>query len=326
MKLLTTFLATLLLIISSPAQESPELKEAADLTDSVIKLFKEQKYAEALPLAKRALEIREKLLPRNDPRIGSSLTNLGEVYVGKRDFGKAMETFQRLLQHQTELFGPEDVTLAPTLERLGVLYFRQGDSDKAEDAFKQAVALKEKSLGADNVQVAQPLFNLAELYRSRRDFDRAAAAFRRTLQIYGKHSGVSSADYERVSDVYSCVGYETKNDDIFKDVKAIWKQFATPAGITEAPAANVLNGRAISLPRPSYPERAREGRLSGYVVVKVKIDETGKVVDAKDMCQGPPYLSQSSVKAAYEARFTPTKLSGKPVPVYGVIQYNFVRR
>lgn len=37
-------------------------------------------------------------------------------------------------------------------------------------------------------------------------------------------------------------------------------------------------------------------------------------------------LSESSVAAAYKARFTPTKLSGKSVQVYGVIQYNFVRR
>jgi hypothetical protein len=38
------------------------------------------------------------------------------------------------------------------------------------------------------------------------------------------------------------------------------------------------------------------------------------------------HLSESSVAAAYSARFTPTKLSGKPVRVYGVIQYNFVNR
>jgi hypothetical protein len=60
------------------------------------------------------------------------------------------------------------------------------------------------------------------------------------------------------------------------------------------------------------------------VVVKIKIDETGTVVSAKDMCGGPPYLSESSVQAAYGARFSPTKLSGKPVPVYGIIQFRFV--
>lgn len=82
---------------------------------------------------------------------------------------------------------------------------------------------------------------------------------------------------------------------------------------------------AISLPKPDYPKEARERYLAGTVVVKVESDETGKVISAKDMCKGPPYLSQSSVASALKARFTPTKLSGMPVKVKGVIQYRFVR-
>jgi TonB family protein len=81
---------------------------------------------------------------------------------------------------------------------------------------------------------------------------------------------------------------------------------------------------AISLPKPEYPAAARDRRLSGIVIVKVLIDETGKVIRAQDMCQGPPFLSESSIKAALKARFTPTKLSGMPVKVNGVIQYKFV--
>jgi len=60
--------------------------------------------------------------------------------------------------------------------------------------------------------------------------------------------------------------------------------------------------------------------------VKVTIDESGKVIGAKDMCQGPPYLSESAVGAAGKARFTPTKLHGQPVKVTGIIQYKFVKQ
>ena len=88
----------------------------------------------------------------------------------------------------------------------------------------------------------------------------------------------------------------------------------------------VLNGRALELPQPSYPAEAQQRRLMGMIVVKVEIDETGKVIKAADMCQGLPYLSEAAVAAAWKARFTPTKLSGMPVKVKGVIQYNFTRR
>jgi len=62
------------------------------------------------------------------------------------------------------------------------------------------------------------------------------------------------------------------------------------------------------------------------VVVMVEIDEQGKVTGAKDLCQGLPYLSESAVNAALKARFSPTMLSGTPVKVTGVIQYNFISR
>jgi hypothetical protein len=38
---------------------------------------------------------------------------------------------------------------------------------------------------------------------------------------------------------------------------------------------------------------------------------------------GLPYLSEASVNAARFARFSPTKISGMPVKVVGVIQYHY---
>ena len=81
---------------------------------------------------------------------------------------------------------------------------------------------------------------------------------------------------------------------------------------------------ALSLGKPLYPAEARELRLAGTVVVLVEIDETGKVTRASDLCEGPPYLSEASVRAAMKSRFSPTKLSGKPVKVNGMILYKFV--
>lgn len=324
MKLLIILCAGLLLVGLPAQQDAPEPKEAEVLTEAVVQLINEKKYNEALDPAKRALEIREKALPRNDQRIGNSLIYLIDIYTAKRDFGKAKEMLLRLLQHQTERFGADHVKLAATLERLGVLHYRDGENRKAEDAYKRALALNEKEYGPDHVEVAHSLYGLAELYRALRDFERASPFYRRALKIFGKSLGVASPEFERTSEGYGCLGYEKTKHDVFGEINAIWQVLAGPDGPRQAPAGTILNGRAISLPRPAYPEGARERRLSGRVIVKVTIDETGQVISAKDMCGGPPYLSESSVAAAYTARFTPTKLSGKPVRVYGVIQYNFV--
>jgi protein TonB len=100
-----------------------------------------------------------------------------------------------------------------------------------------------------------------------------------------------------------------------------------PAPIKKAPpktiSGGVLNGKAVSLPKPAYPAAARAVRASGAVQVQVLIDETGKVVSAT-AAGGHPLLQAAAVSAARQARFSPTLLSGQPVKVSGIITYNFV--
>ncbi|MEK6278931.1 MAG: TonB family protein [Acidobacteriota bacterium] len=88
-------------------------------------------------------------------------------------------------------------------------------------------------------------------------------------------------------------------------------------------SGGVLNGKAISLPKPAYPPIARQAHASGTVVVQVTIDENGNVISATPV-SGHPLLRAVAAAAARGARFSPTKLSGQPVKVTGVITYNFV--
>ncbi|MCA1575084.1 MAG: TonB family protein, partial [Acidobacteria bacterium] len=107
------------------------------------------------------------------------------------------------------------------------------------------------------------------------------------------------------------------------------KKPETPAPTTEqsgkrAPiSGGVLNGKAITLPRPDYPAEARAARASGAVVVQVTIDEYGNVIAARAV-SGHQMLHQVSINAALQARFSPTFLMGEAVKVTGVITYNFV--
>ena len=95
-----------------------------------------------------------------------------------------------------------------------------------------------------------------------------------------------------------------------------------PRPILKPISGGVLNGTAIALPPPVYPDTARRMRTSGIVTVEVILDETGKVVSA-NATSGPTILRDAAVQAALKARFSPTKLSGQPVKVSGVINYKF---
>ena len=87
-------------------------------------------------------------------------------------------------------------------------------------------------------------------------------------------------------------------------------------------SGGVLNGKAISLPTPVYPPVAKAAKASGTVVVQVIIDENGNVISAHAV-SGHPLLQGAAVAAARAAKFSPTKLSGEPVKVNGVITYKF---
>ena len=85
----------------------------------------------------------------------------------------------------------------------------------------------------------------------------------------------------------------------------------------------ILNHKVISMPQPNYPAVARAARARGQVAVEVTIDEEGHVISARAV-RGHPLLQSAAVEAARQARFSPTRLSGQPVKVAGVLTYDFI--
>lgn len=90
-------------------------------------------------------------------------------------------------------------------------------------------------------------------------------------------------------------------------------------------SGGILNGKAVNLVKPEYPAEARAAGVGGTVMVQVLLDEEGNVLNATAV-SGDALLRQACVIAALGSKFSPTRLSGQPVKVSGVIQYNFVAR
>lgn len=109
-------------------------------------------------------------------------------------------------------------------------------------------------------------------------------------------------------------------------------------GQTNMKAINggVLNGKAVSLPKPEFPDSAKTAGVEGVVKVQVTIDENGNVESAQavkdesdsvelstEKADAKAALRESAERAALEAKFSPTVLNNNPVKVSGVIVYNF---
>ncbi|HZH91077.1 MAG TPA: energy transducer TonB [Pyrinomonadaceae bacterium] len=88
-------------------------------------------------------------------------------------------------------------------------------------------------------------------------------------------------------------------------------------------SSSVISSKIISKPAPAYPTLAKQARVHGTVTVEILVDEQGRVVAAQ-ATNGHPLLRMAAQQSAYQARFSPTTISGQPVKVAGVITYNFI--
>jgi TonB family protein len=100
----------------------------------------------------------------------------------------------------------------------------------------------------------------------------------------------------------------------------------------------VLNGKAVRLPKPTFPDEAKIAKAGGTVEVAVLIDEGGNVISAKRVSKAKDtaagaitesqrlraLLEDAAESAARLAKFSPTLVDGTPVKVSGQIVYNFL--
>lgn len=92
---------------------------------------------------------------------------------------------------------------------------------------------------------------------------------------------------------------------------------------TSRVSEGVLQGRAIRKVKPQYSAIARQVRAAGAVQVLVTISEEGNVIEAA-IIEGHPLLRSAAIEAARQWLFSPTKLSGIPVKVQGVLTFDFI--
>jgi protein TonB len=101
----------------------------------------------------------------------------------------------------------------------------------------------------------------------------------------------------------------------------------TPAPLKTRPqirlSSHVISSKILSKPAPPYPPLARQTRVEGTVTVEILVNEQGRVVAAQ-ATNGPLLLRAAAQQSAYQARFSPTTISGQAVKVSGVITYNFI--
>jgi len=86
-----------------------------------------------------------------------------------------------------------------------------------------------------------------------------------------------------------------------------------------------INGMAISLVKPAFPETAVAAQADGSAVsLFVAVDENGNVISAKCSLNCHPMLKDAAELAASTSKFKPLIKDGQAVKYDGILLYSFV--
>ena len=315
-----------------PAADASKAAEVDRLSQEALKLYGQRKYEEALPPAREALRLAEEAYGPRHPRLLALLYNLGAVQTGRPKRGEAGAALKRALPVY-EQTPTEGHTLAgEVLDLLGLLNFQDRQYGEAGKYWARAVEVAEKAFGPESLNLARPVYRLADFYRAVSDEKKAFPLYLRAVQLWLKEPRANKLFIDKAPDGYYCslINSDLNPGDVeramkdFHEMKRLVEPLPEPRG-ADVVNAGILHGKAISKPMPKYPQEAMRAGIAGAVAGKIVVDEEGKVAEANPMC-AHPVLMRAAREAALAARFTPTKLSGVPVRVTGIITYRFELR
>ncbi|MBV8234437.1 MAG: tetratricopeptide repeat protein [Acidimicrobiia bacterium] len=117
-------------------------------------LYHRARYAEAEPLLRRALALREQALGPDHPDTATCLHNLAALYDAQGRYAEAEPLRRRALAVHERALGPDHPATATSLNGLALLYDAQGRSAEAEPLYRRALAICEQALGPDHPHTA----------------------------------------------------------------------------------------------------------------------------------------------------------------------------
>ena len=152
----------------------------------------------------KALEIRERILDKNDPELANSYTNIGTFYMMEmKDYPKAMDYLMKGLAIREKIFGPENASTVNSYSTIGLLYRKMGDYAKSLEFYEKALVYREKCLGVEHPSTAISYQNLGNWYRLQGMYDKALEFYKKAWPIIEKAVGLN---HRRTAILYSNMG------------------------------------------------------------------------------------------------------------------------
>jgi CHAT domain-containing protein/Tfp pilus assembly protein PilF len=164
------------------SSQDPRLKEADQLENQARSFYSQGNPGAAVPLLRKALELREAVLPAGDIEIARTCNNLALILDEQGHYSDARPLYERTLQ----MLSADDPNRAVVLNNLAVVLGELAEYAAAKSLLDESLAMKEKARGPEHPDVATSLNNLAQLYVEQGEHAAARPLFERALRIREK--------------------------------------------------------------------------------------------------------------------------------------------
>jgi CHAT domain-containing protein/tetratricopeptide (TPR) repeat protein len=260
-----------LAVIASIAAQAQATDDLAALNKKVQTLYVQGKYAEAIPLAQRSLELTRSQKGSDHLDTADRMRWLASLYQAQGRYAEAEPLHKIALGISEMALGPDHPEVGGSLQSFASLYQVQGRYTEAEALYKRALVLNESALGPDHSDVGGPLRGLASLYQDQRRYPEAEPLFKRALAIAEKALGPNHPDVgsalSGVANLYRAQGRYSEAEPLFRRVLALYEKALGP---DHPRVGNPLHGLAwLYQIQGRYPEA--EALYKRALAIKEKV-------------------------------------------------------
>jgi eukaryotic-like serine/threonine-protein kinase len=157
------------------------------LLDDLAQVYSdEQLWALARQTYQRALEVDQRVLGDEHPRVAMHLHNLAVVAQNMGNLKLAETLFHDAIRRKERAYGVGDPQTADAIENYGLLLQREGRLTEAEPLLRSALAMTLSRYGPEHYNVGYARVSLAMLLHDQGNLSEAENEFRQALAVYDK--------------------------------------------------------------------------------------------------------------------------------------------
>jgi len=139
------------------ASQQETVADLDRLVPAMNALLDDHRYSDAIPYARRVLEIHGQMAGENSGLYAADLYVLGRIYSLVSQHDKAEPLYRKALAIQKQLHGPDSLEYAAALNSLGSVYDDMELYDLAEPQFRDALRIRESKLAPNDPKYTESL-------------------------------------------------------------------------------------------------------------------------------------------------------------------------